>query len=323
MSRFVLPILVCLGGIVTVVSGGSGAGEAPGSGADSGRYELVVLGIAQDGGVPHVGCEKDCCREARDSGRTLYPACLGIHDRDTGGLVLVEATPAVGPQLSLLDDRTGVTGRGRRPVDAVLLTHAHIGHYLGLAQFGKEVASTDRLPVFVSPRLAAFLRDNGPWSQLVTQGQIAIHEVEPGTPFEPIPGVRVTAVPVPHRDEYSDTMAFRIEAGASRVLFVPDIDGWDREPGLLDRLLDGVTLAYVDATFYDGRELPGRDLSTIPHPLMTDTMDRLAAWGRDHPGALAFIHLNHTNPALRDPAIRETIESRGFRVAGQGERLPL
>lgn len=310
-------------GVMTILSGGSAAGDVPGPEPEPARFELIVLGIAQDGGVPHVGCEKDCCREARASGRALFPASLGIHDRATGARVLVEATPAVEPQLALFHARTGERGQGRAPVDAVLLTHAHIGHYLGLAHFGREVASTDRLPVYASTRLAAFLRGNGPWSQLVDLDQIAIREVDPEAPFEPVPGVRVTAVPVPHRDEFSDTMAFRIEAGTSRILFVPDVDAWDREPGLLERLLDGVTAAFVDATFYDGSELPGRDLGTIPHPLMTDTMDRLAAWGRDHPGVLAFIHLNHTNPALRDPAIRERIESRGFRIAEQGERLPL
>jgi pyrroloquinoline quinone biosynthesis protein B len=323
MGRHAVTGLAWIWGVMTILSGSAAAGDAPGPERQEARYELIVLGIAQDGGVPHVGCDKACCREARASGRTLFPASLGIHDKETGALVLVEATPAVEPQLALLQARSGERNRGRAPVDAVLLTHAHIGHYLGLAHFGREVAATDRLPVFVSPRLGDFLRSNGPWSQLVDLNQIVLGEVAPGQPFEPVPGVRVTALPVPHRDEFSDTMAFRIEAGNSRVLFVPDVDAWDRDPGLLERLLDGVTAAFVDATFYDGRELPGRDLSTIPHPLMTDTMDRLAAWGREHPGALAFIHLNHTNPALRDPAIRETITGRGFRVAEQGETLPL
>ena len=44
------------------------------------RYELIVLGIAQDGGVPHVGCERACCAEARRAGRAAYPTALALHD---------------------------------------------------------------------------------------------------------------------------------------------------------------------------------------------------------------------------------------------------
>ncbi|MCA8956652.1 MAG: MBL fold metallo-hydrolase, partial [Planctomycetes bacterium] len=259
--------------------------------------ELVVLGTAQDGGLPHVGCERPCCARARRQGRELYPACLAVHDPATGALLLIEATPRIEPQLALLHELAGAHDRGRRPVDCVLLTHAHIGHYLGLAHFGKEVASTDSLPVFCSPRLAGFLRAHGPWGQLVKTRQIALHEVAPRVAFSPLQGLTVTAVPVPHRDEYSDTMAFKLRGPNKTVLFVPDIDSWQQRPGLLDELLDGVDVAYLDATFYDGRELPDRDLTKIRHPLMVDTMRRLATRAKAHPGALRFIHLNHTNPA--------------------------
>ncbi len=293
----------------------------PGPGLAAPRFEAIVLGIAQDGGVPHLGCERDCCREARRRGKPLHPACLGVRDLETGALLLVEATPAVEAQVARFHDLAAVSGRGRKPVDAVLLTHAHIGHYIGLAQFGREVAATPGTPVHASQRMAAFLSGNGPWSQLVELGQIDLVPFEPGAVFEPIPGLRVTAVPVPHRDEFSDTMAFRIEGPAGTVLFVPDVDSWDRHPGLLDSLVSGVDVAWLDATFYDGRELPGRNLAEIPHPLMTDTMSRLAAAAARAPGRFRFIHLNHTNPALRDGTIRRDIERRGFRVAVEGERV--
>ena len=80
-------------------------------------------------------------------------------------------------------------------------------------------------------------------------------------------------------------------------MFVPDIDRWEGNETLLERLLDGVDVAYIDATFYDGRELPGRDMTKIPHPMMIDTMDLLQSYSDDYPGANRFIHLNHTNPA--------------------------
>ncbi|MBK8974767.1 MAG: MBL fold metallo-hydrolase [Planctomycetes bacterium] len=297
------------------------------------RFELIVLGRAQDGGLPHVGCERPCCADARRTGRVETPACLGVHDRSTGALLLVEATPGIERQLALLHELTGQRGtRGRRPVDAVVLTHAHIGHYLGLAQFGREVAGTRDLPVYASPRMGAFLRDHGPWSQLVALQQIRLERLGPGESREVLPGLTVEAIAVPHRDELSDTLALKLHGPQRTALFVPDIDRWDAaredfEPGLLERLLerllDGVDVAYLDATFYDGSELPDRDPREIPHPLIVDTMDRLQDRARRQPGALRFIHLNHTNPALNDPELAKRIAARGFRVAEVGERTAL
>jgi pyrroloquinoline quinone biosynthesis protein B len=287
------------------------------------RLEVLVLGIAQDGGLPHVGCSQPCCMAARRDGRQLFPACLAIHDAASGKLCLVEATPRIEPQLALLHRLTGQRARGRQPVDAVMLTHAHIGHYLGLLQFGFEVAATKDLPVYVTPRFARFLRANGPWSQLVGMQQIIPREVAPGASFSPLPGVTVTSESVPHRDEFSDTVAFKIRGPDRTVLFVPDIDAWSDRPGLLERLIEDVDVAFLDATFYDGRELPGRDLSKVRHPFMIDTMRRLESQAKQAPGRFRFIHLNHTNPALHDPAVVEEIERRGFRLARQGERVGL
>src|SRR5262249_19650490 len=121
----------------------------------------------------------------------------------------------------------------------------------------------------------------------------------------------------------SDTMAFVLKGPRRTVLFVPDVDAWERTPGLLDELLAGIDVAYVDGTFWDGSELPGRDLTEIRHPLMRDTMQRLAAFARAHPGAVRFVHLNHANPALRDPPVQARIAAAGFAVAAQGESVEL
>lgn len=294
-----------------------GAGEPARS-----RFEVVVLGVAQDGGVPHVGCSKACCRRARRERWALLPACIAVHDREDNKLLLVEATPGIEAQLALLHRLTG-QNRGRCPVDAVMITHAHIGHYTGLMHFGKEVAATDRVPVHVSPRMASFLRNNGPWGQLVQQKQIDIREFTPGERFTPLPGITVEAVLVPHRDEYSDTMAFRIFGPKRAVLFVPDIDSWEKQPGLLDTLLQDIDVAYVDGTFYDTKELPERIRSTIAHPPIVETMELLSSRAKNKPGSVRFIHVNHTNPVITDRKIQEGMSARGFRVARQGERIDI
>jgi len=279
--------------------------------------ELIVLGIAQDGGVPHLGCQKPCCVSARRDGIRLGPACLALVDHSSGKTVLIEATPTIEEQLSLLRDLTGRANEGRRPIDTLLLTHAHIGHYTGLIQLGREVASTEAVRVHCTSRMASFLRENGPWSQLVKLDQIDLQVVEKGQPVEIFPGVTATAHGVQHRDEFSDTVAWRIEGPKRTVVFCPDIDGW--QDGALDLLIEGADLCYLDATFYDGRELPGRDLSEIPHPPMVVTMEHLAGEALETPERFRFIHLNHTNPALRDGSVRAEVKSKGFSVAEVGE----
>ena len=290
------------------------------------RFHCWVLGRAQDGGLPHLGCEKKCCKEARKTGRVEYPACLGIHDTWTDKLVLIEATPAIEAQVALLHQYAGVTGRGRTPVDALMITHAHIGHYAGLIHLGREVASSQNLPVFVTQKMANFIRNNGPWSQLVNLEQIKLQEIVANAPYEPvrvscepIEGLLVTAIQVPHRDEFSDTVAFQLRGSHRTILFVPDIDRWEGNESLLSQLLDDVDIAYIDATFYDGSELPGRNLSEIPHPAMISTMALLADVASDRPGMIRFIHFNHTNPAFTDADTARSVEEKGFGIAVQGE----
>ena len=316
-----LALAACAGAPTSATVDPSASGpSAIGPSAGTARFELFVLGIAQDGGLPHLGCDRPCCATARREGRRLRPASLGIHDRATGRLALVEATPAVESQIADLHRLAGTTGRGRAVVDAVLITHAHVGHYLGLAHFGREVAATRGVPVFATTRLCGFLRAHGPWQQLVALDEISLKEIAPRTPFPVLDGLTVTAIPVPHRDEFSDTVAFRIRGPERTALFVPDVDRWDKAPGLLDELLEGVDVAFVDGTFWDARDLPGRSILEVPHPPMTDTMQRLAERARARPGSIRFLHCNHTNPALHDPAVKTRIEAAGFAVATEGER---
>jgi pyrroloquinoline quinone biosynthesis protein B len=288
--------------------------------------ELVVLGIAQDGGLPHFGCEQPCCVAARREGRTLFPAALGLIDRRGAGeprLLLVEATPRIEEQVAMLHQVAGVQGRGRQPVDAVMTTHAHLGHFLGLLWFGREIAGSRAVPLHASARFCEFLATNAPWRQLLALGQLRPQAFTPDTEFSPWPGLTVRAIPVPHRDEWSDTMAYVLRGPQRVVLFVPDVDAWHQAPGLLDRLLADVDIAYLDGTFYDGRELPDRDLAEIPHPPITATMALLAERARQRPGRIRFLHCNHSNPVLHDPAVRQRVLDAGFGIAEQGERVAL
>lgn len=276
---------------------------------------LRVLGIAQDAGVPQPGCFEQRCT----AGVERYVSCLALETHS--GVYLFDATPDLPRQLRLLAPRAEPGKRTRTVVDGVFLTHAHMGHYLGLAHFGFESSHADGIPVWGSPRMNTFLADNAPWEQLLELGEIEARSM--AQPVE-LDGATVTGIEVPHRAEYTDTLAYRIEGPSQTALYIPDVDPWSRHADDPRGLFEGVDVAYVDGTFYSGDELPGRDIDKIGHPLIVDTLELLA----DRVGSgmldLRFIHLNHTNPALDPRSVpRREIERRGARVAERSELVSL
>lgn len=278
----------------------------------------VVLGIAQDGGVPQAGSFGDA--RWNDPARRRHVVSLGLVDPASGKRFLFDATPDFPRQLLELHRISG--GPSRPALDGVFLTHAHIGHYTGLMYLGKEAVGASKVPTYAMPRMRAFLETNGPWSQLVTLGNIELRPLSAGEPIEPIPGVRVTPITVPHRGEFSETVAFRIAGSARSVLWLPDIDTWrewDELGTRLEDVLASVDVAYLDGCFFANGELPGRDMSKIPHPPIMDTITRLASLPASERAKVRFVHLNHTNPAL-DPAsdAARAIRDAGMRVADEG-----
>ncbi len=281
-------------------------------------YELVVLGAGQDAGAPQIG-------NAEDDGPRLLPSSLALIDRVEGKRYLFDATPAITEQLAMLDAiEPPAEGLG---VDGVFLTHAHVGHYLGLAYFGREAAGASGVPVYTMPRMAEFLRGNGPWSQLVELGNIELLEFGAGDAIQAIalrPDLVVVALPVPHRDEYSETVGFLVMLPDRTFLYLPDIDGWSEWRGpngqLLQGMLERSDYIFIDATFWDDNELGGRDMSEIPHPRVNETMDLLQGLPSEERAKVHFIHYNHTNP-IRDPESGESreVEERGFNVARRGD----
>ena len=82
--------------------------------------------------------------------------------------------------------------KGDKPnLSGIFLTHAHMGHYTGLMWLGKEVMGAAKVPVHAMPRMAAYLRSNGPWSQLVKLENIELREMRAGEAV-PMPGLVVT-----------------------------------------------------------------------------------------------------------------------------------
>ncbi|UCF67606.1 MAG: pyrroloquinoline quinone biosynthesis protein PqqB [Acidobacteriota bacterium] len=289
---------------------------------------VVVLGTAQDGGLPHLGCERECCRRAwREPGYRRLAASLLIADPSSGRRWLVDATPDIREQLERAREHPPTRrSEGPRPplFDGVFLSHAHIGHYTGLVHVGREAYGADRLPVFASASLRRYLEHNGPWSLLVSAGHIQLVTLAEGQPVSLAPELELTPVSVPHRDEYSDTFGFIVRGPSRALLYVPDIDKWDRWERRLEDVLEEVDLALVDGTFFADGEVPGRAMSEIPHPFIEETLARLTALAPVERGKIVFTHLNHSNPAAdAEGAAARRINAAGCRVAREGEILPL
>ena len=272
--------------------------------------EAILLGTAQDGGVPQAGCTCGQCLAARaDAARRQWTACLGLVDRAAGQSWLIDATPDFREQLHALQ-----AWAPDCPLAGIALTHAHVGHYAGLVHLGREAANTQGLPVYASARMAGFLRENAPWSQLVALGNVELRVLTPNEEVQLGPRLWLTPLAVPHREEFSDTLAYLVQGPGRRLFYCPDIDGWDRWSRDLRQVVGRVDVALLDGTFFSADELPGRDVTEIPHPLATDTAGRLA--GIDCEAYL--IHLNHSNPLLRPGPERAWLAERGVGVGATG-----
>ena len=291
---------------------------------DSGPY-VVVLGIAQDGGYPQAGT-KDHPAWADPSLRR-HVSCLALVDPDAGTRWIFDATPDFKLQLRHLDeigpsdDTPGLQG--------IFPTHAHTGHYTGLVHLGREMMGATGVPVWAMPRMHDFLGTHLPWRDLVERGNIELRRLSSGRATRLNRRLTVTPIPVPHRDEYSETVAFRIHGPERTVLYLPDIDKWERwdawnGEGEIERQIAAVDVAYLDGTFFADGEIPDLRMEEIPHPFIQESMERFSKLPPRERRKIRFIHLNRTNPAIRnDSEARRTIEAAGFGVATEGERQPL
>jgi pyrroloquinoline quinone biosynthesis protein B len=280
---------------------------------------ITVLGIAQDAGYPHPYCGKACC-EAVVQGKEQRKkvTCLGIVDRETQQVFMIEATPDFTEQERIL---RGYLSDKTKTISGIFLTHAHMGHYTGLMYLGREAMGAKEIPVFAMPKMKSFLTNNGPWSQLVNLKNITLTPLYNDSSVAISKNISIKPIVVPHRDEFSETVGFMIYGKNKKVLFIPDIDKWHKwQRKILDEV-QGVDVALLDGTFYKNGEIPNRDMSEIPHPFIEETIELF----KDSPDKtkIQFIHLNHTNPILRQTTERETVLKQGFGVCKEADVITL
>lgn len=275
---------------------------------------LIVLGTLQDGGLPHIGCAKSCCSNLTPKQGAHYQVtALAVKQPKIKTTVLFEASPDIVSQWNQL---------GNSPT-AIFLTHAHIGHYTGLMHLGREALGAKNIPVYAMPRMHSFLKSNAPWSQLVELKNIELIKMTAERP-KTLGSIQITPILVPHRDEFSETVGYRIQGPNKAALFLPDIDKWERWNTDLVEILKTVDYAFIDATFFDEAELDYRPIDEIPHPLVKETIALLEASPNHLKKKVYFIHMNHTNPML-NPNSKATkwVLNQGFNIARKGQSFDL
>ena len=281
---------------------------------------ILVLGVAQDGGYPHIGCQKEHCINAikNDSLQKNVVALALVVPKEKKWF-LFEATPDISKQLHLFGKLTG-HAYNFLP-DGIFITHAHIGHYTGLMYLGREALGGNNVPVYVMPKMKKFLETNGPWGQLAAIKNIELKALEANSASGVAKGISVKPFLVPHRDEYSETAGFQIITPQKKYLFIPDIDKWEKFNTNIVELVKENDIALLDATFFNQEELPNRNIKEVPHPFVSETME---LFKKENPGTkkkLYFIHFNHTNPLMWNKEKQEEVRKEGFNVAQQGMKL--
>ena len=136
---------------------------------------------------------------------------------------------------------------------------------------------------------------------------------------------RITVEPflVPHRDEFSETVGYRIKTSSRSLVFIPDIDKWSKWQTPLAEVVRANDILLVDGTFYADGEI-ARPMSEVPHPFVTETMELLNILSKGDRAKVHFIHFNHSNPLVqRDRKKLAEVRSKGFRVATTGLKLDL
>ncbi|MEY3946836.1 MAG: hypothetical protein RJB03_1542 [Bacteroidota bacterium] len=280
---------------------------------------LVVLGTLQDGGSPHLGCEKDCCKTIDPDKKVVS---LGVIDPVNGKRFLFEATPDITSQLKSLNQV--LPGQKGYAPDGIFLTHAHIGHYAGLMFMGREAMNSKEVPVYAMPKMKMYLEGNGPWSQLIALNNIQIKPLSEGKWENISPTLKVKPMLVPHRDEYSETVGYIIEGPHKKILFIPDIDKWEKWRTDIVSLIKEVDHALIDGTFFSAAEVGNRNIAEIPHPLVQESLALFDSLPTKEKEKIIFIHFNHTNPLLDEKSdASKQLQLGGFKRATHNMRIHL
>ena len=282
------------------------------------RNYVKVLGTIQDGGYPQIDCNKACCQNQWLNPKKKFVSSIAIVDESEKKQWIIDASPEIKFQTKLLKEKTNI-----KNIEGVFLTHAHIGHYTGLMYYGNEAAGSRDLKVYAMPKMKKFLENNGPWNHLLKQRNIKLIKLSKNNTINISANLKIKPFLVPHREDYSETVGFEIATSKKKLIYIPDIDNWEKWDISITELIKNIDFALVDGTFFSEREIE-RDISLIPHPLVKDSLKLFSNLKAKERNKIIFTHFNHTNPLI-DESSKEHKEvlSKGFRIAKECDNFYL
>lgn len=245
--------------------------------AREGPISITVLGSGTSVGVPTIGCSCAVCRSSDSRDRRLRPSILISYRDDEGAArnVLIDTTP---------DFRQQALKTGFRTLDAILYTHAHADHIMGLDDVRPfNYGRRERIPVYADAAVLASLRRIFPYA---FEGEarhpggvprLAAHELTAA--FEnsglDLYGLAFRAVPLRHGP--LESVGYRF----GRAAYLTDHSDIPRESL---PLLENLDVLFLDA------------LRREPHPMHT-SLDQALAWvDLLKPRRAYFTHICHDLP---------------------------
>jgi pyrroloquinoline quinone biosynthesis protein B len=278
-----------------------------------------VLGSAAGGGFPQWNCGCDNCRAVRSAApgvRARTQESLAI-SADGESFFLLNASPEVRSQI---ESYPGLHPRGPRhsPIAGIVLTNGDLDHCLGLL----SLRESHRLQLYATPAVERGFREGNVLFRTLQRfpEQVRFHALRPGqaTPLLRADGSPsgLTAEPVPvpgklpiHLEAHTQAspednsgLLIREPARGRTLGYFPAIAG--PCPQLIAACAEA-DCGFFDGTFWSSDELPR-------HGLGEKRAEDMAHWPvGGETGSLAwlaqlrmprrvFIHINNTNPMLRE-----------------------
>jgi len=282
---------------------------------------VIVLGIGQDAGVPQMGCDSPFCRKAwKNPELRQMVSSIALVNPATKERWIFDATPDLPEQFQLLKETTNDFSNS---LTGIFLTHAHIGHYTGLMYLGREAMNSKDVKVYAMSRMRQMLETNAPWSQLAGIKNISLQTLANKEKTKLSENLTVEPFLVPHRDEFSETVGFKIVSGDKSLVFIPDIDKWQKWSENLEAIVKANDYVLLDGTFYADGEI-NRPMSEVPHPFVSETIELLKNLPAKEKAKVFFIHFNHSNPLVQgDKQKIKELKTKGFNITFQGQKFNL
>ena len=283
------------------------------------RLVAMVLGSAQDGGYPYIGCRKECCKSVwKDISRRRLVASFAIIDTSLNCCWIIDASPDIKYQLNMISVFLDIEQIPE--IKGIFLTHAHTGHYSGLLELGKEALNLSNVPLYVMPEMSDFIKSNRAFNFLIKSKNINLEIIEEGQNIDLRDNVYISSFLVPHRNEMSETVGYKVKSSKKSIIYLPDIDSWEGWDKDINHIVENNDYLLIDGTFYAKDEIPNRDIQTIPHPSIAESLDKFSNLSKENRKKVFFTHLNHTNKILKE-SNAETISllKKGYNIASDGE----